>query len=41
MKFGKGTKLHILTGDDAKIGDIGVHILPDDGEARDTLPNTK
>jgi len=31
---------HILTGDDAKVGDIGVHLLLDDGEARDTLPNT-
>jgi len=37
----KGIQSHILTGDDAKVGDIGVHILLDDGEARDTLPNTK
>ena len=33
--------VHILTGDDAKVGEISVHILLDDGEARDTLPNTE
>jgi len=32
--------VHILTGDDAKVGDIGVHLLLDDGGTRDTLPNT-
>ena len=32
---------HTLMGEDAKAGDIGVHLLLDDGEARDTLPNTK
>ena len=31
---------HIVTGDDAEVGDAGVHLLPDDGEARDTLPDT-
>ena len=33
-------KAHILTGDDAKVGDLGVHLLPDGGLRCHTLVDT-